>query len=479
MAIDNDTLLTWSRVVANRRVQVTNELFPGGLEDLNDYTADEVKDAVKNFRSHPTANQRFSLSANSTKKLVQLTLWVKDRIRLGQPVEFNDATTQAEFVLMIDEAQQREKIRQERKKNAEGLATMKIDPPLKSSSGWDGWKDSVNTALTLAYGSKGVPLPYVIRTAEAPHFPVVPAGGVAPSWEELAIGAAPLTGLDYDADRKTVHLFLLNNISEDSDAHAYIHPLVSRNNGRLDWQALCERYENEATIQARVNQANKTWDMLVYKNERAMSFEAFSKKLTKALQYFDNANRAKHDGDVIDWIWKHVQCSELSQHISALKVGQSINPRTSRQILQEIAKEVPNLSKASNFEPRISEIQQGSSESGFTLDGSTPSSGVHTSDGKLYCGTYSPSRWFSDEVKPFHEQIREHRATQGRNRSTKSKDANRKLQELKTQNAELKRNLSALKSGGNRDDDTAATEESHDNAGDAFGGKDSMKKAKK
>jgi hypothetical protein len=361
---------------------------------------------------------------------------------------------------------------------------MKIDPPLKSSSGWDGWKDSVKTALTLAYGSKGVPLLYVIRTTQASTYPVVPAGGIALPWEELAIGAAPLTGLDYDADRKTVHLFLSNNISEDSDAHAYIHPLVARNNGRLDWQALCERYENEATIQARVNQANKTWELLVYKNERAMSFEAFCKKLTKALQSFDSAGRAKHDGDVIDWIWRHVQSGELSQHLSALKVGQSIHVRTSKQILQEIAKEVPNLSKASNFEPRISEIQQGPGESGgFTFDGSTPSSGAHTSDGKLYCGTYAPSRWFSDDVKPYHEQIRghrdNHRDKQGP-KNTKSKTANRKLQQLKTQNAELKRNLSALKSGGqNGDDDDADAEESHDNAGDAFGGQQSMKKKSK
>jgi hypothetical protein len=121
----------------------------------------------------------------------------------------------------------------------------------------------------LAHGSKGLPLLCIIRENPASTFPVIPAGGVAPPWEELAIDAAPLSGLDYDADRKTVHLFLLNNISEDSDAHACIHPLVARNDGRLDWQALCERYENEAIIQARVNQANKTWEMLVYKNERA------------------------------------------------------------------------------------------------------------------------------------------------------------------------------------------------------------------
>jgi hypothetical protein len=94
MAIANDTLLTWSRIVANRRVQVADELFPGGLADLNDHTAEEVKDAVKNFRSHPAANQRFNASANSTKKLVQLTLWVKDHIRLGQVVEFDDGTSE-------------------------------------------------------------------------------------------------------------------------------------------------------------------------------------------------------------------------------------------------------------------------------------------------------------------------------------------------------------------------------------------------
>ena len=123
MAITNNELLEWSRIAVNRRAQVTAELFPGGLEELNDCTAEEVKDAVKNFRSHPTANQRFNLSANSTKKLAQLTLWVKDRIRLGQAVEFDDGTTQAEFVSMIDESQQRETIRQEQKKNAEGLAT--------------------------------------------------------------------------------------------------------------------------------------------------------------------------------------------------------------------------------------------------------------------------------------------------------------------------------------------------------------------
>ena len=151
--------------------------------------------------------------------------------------------------------------------------------------------------------------------------------------------------------------------------------------------------------------------MLVYKNERAMSFEAFSRKLTKAIQHFDKAGRTKHDGDVIDWIWSHIQNSELSQHMSALKVAQSIHMKTSKQILQEITKEIPNITKGSNFQPRISEVHQGGD---FTFEGESPQIGAHHPDGKLFCGQYTPTQWWSDGVKSFREQIVGIRGKHGR-----------------------------------------------------------------
>jgi hypothetical protein len=263
-------------MVNNRRAIVISELMPEGLDDLDQYSPEEIREAIKGFKTLPAIADRFSLSALTTKRIVQLALWVKDRVRLGQPVEFENGTTQAIFTAKIEQAQQREQIRQDRKKTADGLSTLKIDPPLKNSTGWEAWLDAVKASLIIAYGSKGVPLLYAIRDHDAPLFD-------GNDWEELAISAAPFTGLDWEADRKTVHLFLTNNVLEDSDAHAYIKPLMMRNNGRLDMKALQERYENEATIQARVNAANKTWELLVYKNERAMTFEDFSNKLTKAL----------------------------------------------------------------------------------------------------------------------------------------------------------------------------------------------------
>jgi hypothetical protein len=158
-------------------------------------------------------------------------MWVKDRIRLGQPSEFENGTTQAEFFQMIEESQQRETIRKERKKSAEGLLTLKIDPPLKSAAGWETWADAVRAALMVSYGTRGVPLLYIIHRDDEPNFEFE-------DWEELAVNCAPLNGLSYESDRKTVHLFLMNNISEDSDAYAYIQPLLLKNNGRLDWKAL-------------------------------------------------------------------------------------------------------------------------------------------------------------------------------------------------------------------------------------------------
>jgi hypothetical protein len=149
-------------------------------------------------------------------------------------------------------------------------------------------------------------------------------------------------------------------------------------------------------------------------------------------------------------------------------------------------KEIPNLSKGSNFQPRISETRQTEE---YTFDGNAPTTGVHTADGKLYCGTYSPDRWFSDDIKPFRDQIIELRNKYGngsnrkksgnRNRGNdQAKDARRQLQELKKQNKETTRNLSALKSDGgdNKRSDAKDNDVKDQNAGDAFGGKNSMKK---
>jgi hypothetical protein len=207
MAITVVQILTWCRAPAKTRATVTNQLMPGDLSDLGDFSTEEIRGAIKNFARLP-ANP-FLLPPHTLKHLTQLTLWVKDAQRLDEPVSFPNGTTLPQFVAAIDAAQGRERIRKERQKSAESLASVHIVPQLTTSAGWESWSESVKATLTLVYGSKGVPLAYVTHRNNI----VLPANA---TWEERAIATAPHDGIEYEADRMTVHFFYLNNISEES-----------------------------------------------------------------------------------------------------------------------------------------------------------------------------------------------------------------------------------------------------------------------
>ena len=157
----------------------------------------------------------------------------------------------------------------------------------------------------------------------------------------------------------------------------------------------------------------------------------------------------------------------------------------SQEILHEIAKAIPNMSKGSYFSPRISDVHQSSD---WTFEGSAPSTGVHTTDDKLFCGTHSPNRWFCPEVRPFHTQINElwnkhnpnHQKRDNNNdRQSKANQAKQQIKALETSNAQLKIHLSAVQSSQGLGVASTPSPTENDKAGDAFGGRSSMGKKKK
>jgi hypothetical protein len=169
----------------------------------------------------------------------------------------------------------------------------------------------------------------------------------------------------------------------------------------------------------------------------------------------------------------------LVQTVAALKATQGLAPRSYTQILQELAKEIPNLVKTSGFHQKVSEVNT----SNFTFDGEAPSSGAFTSDGKIFCGTYKRDHWFSDAVQPHRVEITELRAKHQPEGRPAGKDAaqhknqvrkhQRTVKALKQKNTDFNLKLASLKSV-NKDDE--AGPQPVVNAGDAFGGRDSMTK---
>jgi hypothetical protein len=61
MPIAVNTLLTWSCMVNNRRAAVIAEVMPGGLDDLDQYLQEEIREAIKGFKTLPMTVDRFSL----------------------------------------------------------------------------------------------------------------------------------------------------------------------------------------------------------------------------------------------------------------------------------------------------------------------------------------------------------------------------------------------------------------------------------
>lgn len=487
--ITTTTLLQWCGVaVAGNRTSIIQDLLPEPekLMNLVDETEDGIKEACVSYSKRP-GNQRFNVAHATIKKLIGLMYWVQDRARLEEDATFGHQFTRADFLDEVKEATLRAKCRKEQKKIGSNLVATDFTTKLKSRQQWERWSLELKTTLSAIIGAKGIPLTYVTRDEAAPDL------DDHDSWEEKAIAGAPLEGLEYQQDRSTVHHIIIRNIAEDSDAYTYVKPRLRYEDGRRDVLALRERYQNAATEQERVTEARKVLDTLRYRNERAMSFEVFSSKLTRALDDLADCDREEHNGNIVDALWGRIQNAELRSYVEALKVDYGRNQRDYKLILQDIAAQVPTLTQGATLRRGVSELQ--SSASNYTIQGSCPGNGVHTPDGKVYVGSYPKTKWFDESVKPYHDEIRAAREKHNlggsggspgkRGSSPKKRGQQRKLKKLRAQLTEAttkNRTLAALVTGKGGDAEKGNTDnidERDDQAGLAFGGKASMKKKKK
>jgi hypothetical protein len=116
----------------------------------------------------------------------------------------------------------------------------------------------------------------------------------------------------------------------------------------------------------------------------------------------------------------------------------------------------------------------------------------------LFIGKYDTAMYFADDVKPFHDQIRElrikHNVSDGKGNSfksgyngannggnTRSQGAKRKIKELQKTNDQLQIHLSAVQASLDKGKAVPGIKQDEDakpnvNAGNSFGGKNSMKK---
>lgn len=489
MPLTHTQILTYIGItIANQRNTVADDLIPlpDRLSSLLDETKEGIEDTCMSY-TKLGQNDRFRLSRVIVKRLVALMYWVRDRGRLDFPVSFPNGTDQQELLEEIQEAAARDKIRTSQRKLGDSLITATFDTKLKNRVQWERWCVELQALLNTIIGTRGVALSYVIRD------PAVVIPNEFTSYEERAKWTAPHDGMEYDLDKKSVHNVIIRNIAEDCDAYIYIKPSLNQENGTEDMRLLRYRYDNAASIQQRINEANKSLSILTYKNERALPFERFSQLLKKAVDTLTECNRTPHDGDLVDGLWPRIQNVELAPFVNALKVQYQIDQRPFYEILQDIASQIPNLTESSKEFRNVSEVSTNPEVSkDISTSTECPEDGAFDEDGKLFIGSYTAEKWKSISVQPHRGKIikaRKNNAKYNKQGKEGDDDANAKwkkkfvdknkqtISELKAQINELKDQISNPGQGGSQqtsgDNGQTETNSDNNNAGTSFGGRSS------
>ena len=484
------TLLEWMGVTsANHRNAIITDLAPGdrGIEHLAHEDEDGISDTCAHYNRRNPSNTRFHVPRTAVRSIQNLMLYVKDQARIGVTIGVPDSVTEDEFLADLIEARDRQERREQMEKNGKALITAEFYAKLKNRNQWERWSTELKSTLDGIIGMVGIPLSYVIRDNNVPNI------NGHTDWDQLAMAATPLTGPKYIQDSRMVHQIILRNIAEDSDAYTYIKPNINKNNGRVDYEALCMRYDSHASRETRINEAKRTIQTLQYRNERSMPFERFVDKFQRAVDDLETGGRPMHNDDIVDALWPKLLNNEIKEFIMALKVDQARNPRNYRDILQDIAAETPKISPTSTFKRNVSEVAT-TQKAKYTKEGACPNTGV-MSNGKIFIGNYTGNKWYDESVKPYHQQIKNARArdkNQPTNGSTpkpkyqKSVDkALRKLKKLKAKVEKLnenKRKLQATTTASNNsadDSDGSSDDGTNDQAGTAFGGRQSVSRKKR
>ena len=462
-----------------QRNAVIAEILPEGLDNLIDITEDDLKSACQSLAKRSGEPYPINITMLQKQRIYSLILWAKDQDRVNEPIKFAQGTNQQDFRKMLTEALQRDQRRQDQKKSGASYLDSTFNTKLKSTVQWEKWLEELHTTLGQIIGVRGVPLTYVIREEETPSFdPTL-------TYDEAVLQAVTLDGPDFELDARTVHMLILKNTHEDSDAYTYIKPLTKYRDGRRDIKALRNRYSSDATKQTIINKAKTALQELRYKNEKSFSFEKFSARLQKCYDELAEHGREVNNGDIVDDLWKRIESTDLQLYVASLKVDYQRNQRDYKLILQDIAAEVGNK-VSTNF------AASRSISATYSRQGPVPTKGVRRDDGTIFIGSYGKAQWLSDSVKPHHDEIIKARmdmsrnggggaAGPSRNQKRKVNAVGRAKKRLKNLNAQIAAAQAKLDTVENADSASAnsnsgnsatvrfAADENH--AGDAFGGR--------
>lgn len=447
----------------------------GSLKNLHSFNATDITNMIKAGVTYGN-NRKLKFPTRHRKHLVALIEWAKDRKKLNEPISLASASieTQETFITAIELAQFRKDIRTVEEKTLE--AQLKIASPgkLKDEKIWEDWVTGLQTTLTLIRGVTGVPLVYVIRRDETP-----PEGEVYASFDEDCIANAPLSGPAFDADARSVHL-IIQPLVLGENAAQWISNAEEKKNGREDFLKLQAHFQGEGNSSRRIHDAEKLWNTLHYKNERALPFTTFLTKAQQMMNIYYRNKEPKTMGAQVRWLLDKIQDPTLSATVASLNVDVEKDPHHRTWTFTRCANHIQSQIRKKTSAEHVKSI------SGVNAKTSSGRNGIYK-DGEVFTGKYSYDEWkaLSNDDRSTVIKARNNKkgGGNGGNGAGGGQSNNKKIKALTKKVKRQKKQIASLKKRGAPDsdnsDEESEQEEPMNDAGNSFGGRAGKKNSKK
>jgi hypothetical protein len=452
------------------RLAIANDGF-GSFDDISRLDHKDVDKLADGFAARTQANGKIIFGFKRTSNLKATVDWTKDFLRISRVPSLDAVEDLASFRLLIAEARERSNMRKHKEDESDKLSTAASPGKLKKD--WKQWEEAFLNYLSTLLGQNGVPLSYVCRENDEPDYAEDHEDG---DFEMLCIACAPLNGIGFKTDAKKVHQ-LMTGFVQGEIAATWIKDNKKKQDGRIDIKSLRAHYSGAGHKSVQIKEAEALRKTLHYKNERILPFEQFLTKMQAMFLGYSDNGEAFLETQKIRLLFVKVQHPNLELTKSSLQVSYNLDPEGGSVdynfIVDSLSAEVANLSDS----------RQASGVESHNKQDNAPMTGIIGADGKIFTGFYKNFHaipW-DDRKAVFDERKRLNITTdsrKGRGGKGRKTSAVKQVNAGKKAVANLTKQISALKvrvTEAEKKRSSEEVEDVSDNAGDAFGGRNSKK----
>jgi hypothetical protein len=244
------------------------------VADLANYMDSEIDTMADRNSKRSPANTRVQFGLARTKNLKAVAHWVRKKTREGITCDLRELTPELISMLITET-----NVNACKKETDSKL----YYPDAFVASNYKNWIKKVNNYLDSRTGKAGVPLSYIICSAD-----VNPDD--APDEYTRALWAASFDTPQYKEDNRQVYQLFKDLLTKTEGATWF--EKVKGGNGRAAHLLLCEHYVGEAHDQRRAASAKAKLEALFWKNESSYPFvEKFLTRMNEAFMEMEDAGQ--------------------------------------------------------------------------------------------------------------------------------------------------------------------------------------------